>query len=381
MNRLIDPNRIHATLIKQLWAALKKATLQQLPSELSSHTHKATYPVQRQVRSDQPTFKIRVLKLVPYVLVIAFLISFGWDFPNQSVFVLDQAIRLDGLLRTLAVSGLIGYGTNWIAVTMLFKPIQKRPLLGQGLIPAQKTTLAIRLANTIANELLSVSLIQEKIKETKIIESYTARILQIVEKVTQNIEFRTELKALLTNYLTSFFLDNQRRTQLAKLILEALQESLKEKKLEHLALQTYLLVRGKDAHEIIDLALAGIPSRLDHLFDNLNQEMDKWPASLKQESENIEVFITNIVSNLLNKLEIRAFVEDNLNRYDEQRFEKLIKNATHDQLVYIQYLGGVLGVIGGLVIWSPILSLAAILFMMMIFFGLDWLIYQYQSIK
>jgi uncharacterized membrane protein YheB (UPF0754 family) len=266
-------------------------------------------------------------------------------------------------------------------VTMLFKPIHKRPLLGQGLIPSQKSKLASRLAHTIATDLISVSLIQEKIKETKIIEAYTGKTLSVVEGVTQDPAFRSELKALLTEYLSALFLDDQRRSHVAKVIMDSLQESLKDKKLEHLALQTYLFVRGKEAHEIIETAITRIPSRLDQLFDKLDQELDRWPGYLKQEASTIEEYVTNLVSILLSKLHIHEFIEYNLNRYDEQRFEKMIKNATHDQLLYIQYLGGVLGIIGGLVIWSPLLALSIIAVLVTLIVALDYLIDRKNKLK
>lgn len=381
MSRLIEPDRIHASFFKQLWDALKKATLKQLPSELASKTPSPTPGARTGAQQSQPTLHTGFLKLVPYGLIATFLISFWWDFPSQSLEVFHLSIPLHGLLRTLAVSGLIGFGTNWIAVTMLFRPIHKRPLLGQGLIPSQKSKLASRLAHTIATDLISVSLIQEKIKETKIIEAYTGKTLSVVEGVTQDPAFRSELKALLTEYLSALFLDDQRRSHVAKVIMDSLQESLKDKKLEHLALQTYLFVRGKEAHEIIETAITRIPSRLDQLFDKLDQELDRWPGYLKQEAYTIEEYVTNLVSILLSKLHIHEFIEDNLNRYDEQRFEKMIKNATHDQLLYIQYLGGVLGIIGGLVIWSPLLALSIIAVLVTLIVALDYLIDRKNKLK
>ncbi len=83
-----------------------------------------------------------VLKLFPWLLCAGFAASFFWGFPSQTVYLWTLELRLEGLLRTLSVSGLIGYLTNWIAITMLFRPVYKRPLLGQGLIPAQKIKIA-----------------------------------------------------------------------------------------------------------------------------------------------------------------------------------------------------------------------------------------------
>jgi hypothetical protein len=44
--------------------------------------------------------------------------------------------------------------------------------------------------------------------------------------------------------------------------------------------------------------------------------------------------------------------------YDEQQLEMLLRRTTNEQLNYIKYLGAVLGVIGGLIIWAPAAALA-----------------------
>jgi hypothetical protein len=49
-----------------------------------------------------------------------------------------------------------------------------------------------------------------------------------------------------------------------------------------------------------------------------------------------------------------------MQEYDESRLEDLLKKTTNEQLNYIKYLGGVLGVVGGLVIWEPKLALGVL---------------------
>jgi len=44
---------------------------------------------------------------------------------------------------------------------------------------------------------------------------------------------------------------------------------------------------------------------------------------------------------------------EQLKTFDEARVEKLIKDASDNHLQYITLLGGVLGFLGGLVLWNP----------------------------
>ena len=56
------------------------------------------------------------------------------------------------------VGAAIGYGTNWLAVKMLFRPREPRAVLGlqvQGLVPRRRSELAESVARTVEQELLS----------------------------------------------------------------------------------------------------------------------------------------------------------------------------------------------------------------------------------
>lgn len=50
-----------------------------------------------------------LLRLIPFVLALLFVLSFFWDFPGMSVTVFGTFLTLDGVLRIVAVSGLIGF--------------------------------------------------------------------------------------------------------------------------------------------------------------------------------------------------------------------------------------------------------------------------------
>lgn len=72
------------------------------------------------------------------------------------------------VLAMCAVGALIGWGTNLIAVRLLFKPIEpiRIPIIGyeiQGLIPKRRAEIARSVAATIEKDLLSLEAILDKI--------------------------------------------------------------------------------------------------------------------------------------------------------------------------------------------------------------------------
>ncbi|MEX2400523.1 MAG: DUF445 family protein, partial [Rhodothermales bacterium] len=106
------------------------------------------------------------LKIIPWILAASFAGSFMWDFPGVTLTVGDVVMDLDGLLRIVSVSGLIGFFTNWLAITMLFNPRERRPIFGQGLIPAQRERVIYRLATAISEELINEEIIKAKIESS-----------------------------------------------------------------------------------------------------------------------------------------------------------------------------------------------------------------------
>ena len=113
-----------------------------------------------------------------------------WDFDGVSVSLLGRELVVDGLLRVLSVGGLIGFFTNWLAITMLFNPRERRPVFGQGLIPAQRDRVVFRLARAVSEELINEEIIKQKIQESGIIRKYSDLGLEVVRGVVHDPDFR-----------------------------------------------------------------------------------------------------------------------------------------------------------------------------------------------
>jgi uncharacterized membrane-anchored protein YjiN (DUF445 family) len=341
---------------RRLWALLRKHTGKSpiLADEPRSERHRPSpKPVTR-------AWVLQLLQIFPYVLLLTFAFSFFWDFPAFVSNVWGQRIQFDGILRIISVSGLIGYGTNWLAITMLFRPEKRHALLGHGLIPSQKQVIAFRLAQAVSTDLINPELIKQKIAESNLIPLFRDRAIAWIRGITDDAEFRDELKGITVEYMHDLVADPGVRSSLAANIIRTLEQSMASKKLEKLALQTYLMVRGNEAQEIVEEAIARLPENIERMLDKVDHTLDELPDKLEEKSGQIEVIMTQTLYRLINQLDVHNLIEENINRFEEKRLEKMIKGATNEQLRYIQYLGAVLGTIGGLVIWSPLLAMAVL---------------------
>lgn len=322
---------------------------------------------------------LRLLALIPYLLLMLFGLSFFWDFPGMSWTLWGYTLSFGGLLKIISISGLIGYLTNWLAITMLFKPSQKRPLLGQGLIPAQKERIAYRLAQAVSEDLINPEIIKRRISETGMISRYREESTRYLKGIIDDPGFRRELKSWVVEYTREMIADPTIRTAMAEKIIQQMEETLEDKSLERVALKAYSFIRGQQMQEIIEEALARIPGSIEGALNKTDELLDQLPEKVEQNSETIENVVTSLLYKLVNQLDVHSLVEDNLREYDNDRISGIIRGATNEQLRYIQYLGAVLGMVGGLVIWEPVLSVLVLSLAGGMLLVADTLLYRLKS--
>lgn len=319
-------------------------------------------PAEKSVqKGHSPHLKILVfLKPLPWMLGFLFLFSFYWDFNNMGITFFNYPLQFEGLLRIISVSGLIGFLTNWAAITMLFRPTHKRPLLGQGLIPAHKDRIAYRLSFAVSEDLINPTIIKEKLHKSDAIRKYRERVTNHVTDVINREEFRDDIKRWISDYTTEVIADPNLRRNMAQSIVQELDSALENRLFEKTALKAYSLISGRHMQGIVEDAIKQLPHSVEKRMDRVDAFLDSAPEKLNGQIENIETIVTQLLYQMINQLDVQKLVEQNLESYDEMKLEKMIRGATNEQLKTIQYLGAVLGTIGGLVIWEPLLSLGII---------------------
>ncbi len=307
-----------------------------------------------------------------------FVFSFFWDFPGSSLTILGKILDLEGLLRIVAVSGLIGFLTNWLAITMLFNPRQERPVFGQGLIPAQRERVIFRLASAVSEELINEEIIKQKIEENEVIPKYREMALSVTRSVLEDEDFRKELKALTADYVQTVLTSDEVRHRIVEYVIEKI-EIYAGEGLGGFALKAYRYLNEEDFKNRIDKAVFALPAQLDIVLDEMDQLLDLIPEKIEARSEEIEDMATRIVLAFVENLDVYDMIMSNMIQYDERKLEDLIKRSSNEQLNYIKYLGGVLGTIGGLVIWQPIPALIFLGVVGVMLLGLDEFIFWFRG--
>src|SRR5690625_457946 len=177
----------------------------------------------------------------------------------------------------VSVAGLIGFLTILLAITMLFHPRRKHPVLGQGLLRAQHERVIFRLATAISEELINELIIKAKIEESQVIPRYREISLNVTRGVLEDGEFRRELKSLTAEYLHDVLSTAEMREGITRFVVDKL-ESHAGRGVYGVALRLYRFVNEPDFQRRIEAAVNELPSAIDPALDNLDQILDPIPA-------------------------------------------------------------------------------------------------------
>ncbi len=318
-----------------------------------------------------------VLRALPWILGALFVLSFAWDFPGVTLSVAGYSIALEHLLRYTTVSGLIGFGTNWLAITMLFRPRQQRPIVGQGLVPSQRERVAFRLAQAVSDELINKRIIMEKIRESGLAAQYRDVLVAMAGDVVTDEEVREELKAVLRTVLRDVLSSPAVQNRIADFTAEQMEKNAEG--LPGVAFRTYRLFGEEDFQERLRSATRRLPETVGPLLDELDPVLDRLPAHLERHGDTIEDLLMQVIIRLVSTVDVERIVFENVRAYDEQQLEMLLRRTTNEQLNYIKYLGAVLGIIGGLIIWAPAVSLAVVTTLGLAVYAVDEALFRARS--
>ena len=168
----------------------------------------------------------------------------------------------------------------------------------------------------------------------------------MLKSVVEDPAFRDELKDLTAVYVESVLGSEAMREKLADLARQKVEEYA-GRGLGGFALRAYRSFNEADFQRRIDQAVAEIPGALDPLLDRLDEALDRVPALVEARSGQLEAFATKTVLGFVERLDVYSMIVENARGFDEAQLENLLKKTSNEQLNYIKYLGGVLGVVGG----------------------------------
>ena len=283
---------------------------------------------------------------------------------------------------TPVMGTVIGYGTNYIAVKMLFRPKNEVKFLGKtipftpGAIPKGKPRLAKAVGNVVGNTLIT----KEDIKSRLISENAQTAVLGRVHEVL-GAEIKTEIMAVgklddegysklkvrisdtiteqIISSVNSIGIGNIVAVECGKVVREKTQNPMLKMFITDDLISSITKMIGDEVHKYIDKnggtvignevgkKLDDIESRtIISLLESVeitNEKVDETVVKVYRKA------VDRALDELFQKLDISKMIEDKINAMDMDQLEELVLQVMKKELDTIVNLGAVIGLVMGLI--------------------------------
>ncbi|MBR6046170.1 MAG: DUF445 family protein [Ruminococcus sp.] len=285
------------------------------------------------------------------------------------------------IILTLAVSGLIGYFTNYIAVKMLFRPRTEKHIFGKrvpftpGVVPKNQPRLAKALGRTVSEQLLTgddlkQALTSEKTADTvaqKITEAlFTDRQISDLTADFAGTENAAALRAFAEEKITSLAVQKLKEADIGALIINEGTAAVKEKVAgSMLAMFVNDELIASLAAPLGEKITAYIDSNADGMIGKaVTEELDRLEASTPADllagagvaPETVRAAASQLfmraaadaIDPLLASVDIPAMVEARVNAMSVVEVEELVMSVMKHELNAVINLGALIGIVIGL---------------------------------
>lgn len=282
----------------------------------------------------------------------------------------------------VSIGGLVGFGTNWVAIKMLFHP-RVRVFGVQGVVPARRLELARSVGITLEEHLISGDRMHRLLVGSGAVNEAIDKLASHLPRLLDDPEAREMITREVTGTIQETMGD----------VIVSAKAKLKDKARSNFSA---VLAGGTAAASLGPLAgvmAAGaiksgiLDNVLDKLVDNMADEMrrdggvdgaargivDALPARAEQilSDAHLRARLTelfeNMAGDLVNAVDVAGLIEQELLGRDEGELENLIDRVAANELTFIQVAGGGLGMVAGLALYWPwLLAPIGLLFLVMV---------------
>lgn len=317
----------------------------------------------------------RILRYAPHFLgavVIAYLIHQQWAF-------LPTAYnRLYEIVYVLAVTGLVGYGTNWLAIKMLFHPRKPRPIWGQGLVPAYKMRIVERFSEAITRYILNEQILHRVLHEAGVAQRLATALTEGTSNLLNDPEFREEIIRIGKRALQDLVLNPTQQRHLVQ-VLDTRLVQVAPSGIAGSLFRSYRQLNEKGYKEVLARVVISIPEAFEEAMRGLNVPEEKVRAFILSHTHELEDLLAEVIRNVIIRVPLYPIIYNQLKGFDEQQLENLFLYTTSEHLEFIQNLGALLGVLAGVFIMNPWLSLIGAITMIGGLWILDEILYRLQQ--
>lgn len=260
---------------------------------------------------------------------------------------------LGSILYAVGLSGLVGFGTNWLAIRMLFHP--RKPVLGvQGVVPKKRVEIADRASKLMEERLISGDRLQRFIMQSGGLDGAVDSLRQRLPEMLSGAEARETLLGAAHGVMQ----------EAIDPLVARLKEIVKSQVAERMGPMAGAVAPMLDSmmgpvEERIK-AYVEDPDNMRAILERAGGRLDEAGRKLADqllESGAIEAKLGESLGDVLAGVQVADLLREEILKQDDAELEALVNDAASDQLVFLQVAGGGLGMLAGLaLIWPWLLA-------------------------
>ncbi|MFC1743270.1 DUF445 domain-containing protein [Candidatus Riflebacteria bacterium] len=235
----------------------------------------------------------------------------------------------------------LGYGTNWLAIKMLFHPRQHNPIW-HGLIPARREELVDAIATGISERLFSPGILEDFMQKTGLARKISTKFMKELQKLSMKREFEKDVEVLLLDVLKKSLDDPEVIQELASEgegeFRKTIQSTLLfpipilPNPLFQLVLKKTLIKNLQPHSPFLDKIVKCV---VLHLQDRLSVTMES--------EDELAFLLSQSLSQTLRSIKTNTIIKSQLAQMNEAELEELLTGNVVAELQFIQVIGGVFG--------------------------------------
>lgn len=288
------------------------------------------------------------------------------------------------IITSPVIGGIIGLLTNNIAIKMIFKPY-KEIYIGKfklpftpGLIPKERPRIAKAIGKVVGNELLDEETLRNALCADHVHEIFTDKFDEIMRdlsanetslsKYAEDNKLKEKIDSIENDISTSagIHVKNEliERKISSQLVDAAMNEVMKKLNPLLMTMASGAISAAKQplTEKLDEMIEANCPEIVDEFISikyqqMLNTQVKDVAAGVDGKVPHLGEMIWNAYVGILNEkakgflgaLNISKVVEDKINEYDIEEFERLILEISKKELNAVVWLGGLLGMVMGFI--------------------------------
>lgn len=243
---------------------------------------------------------------------------------------------------TPIIGAIIGYGTNCLAIMMLFRPYRPKYLFGKklpftpGMVPKGQSRLAKKMAETVGGKIITPEILAKELISSPLLPEGIEEIKKFIRK------------SLFTwpegegNQFVNIWLSNldEKGPELIKKLIN-----------EHVGRLAGMFLDPEKIYGSIKEGLVDYLSQeenLEIIADKIDEALDKFNVE-----QGLESALNKIADFVAQHIDIKGIIETRINAFNPEEAEALILSVIRRELHVVMALGGILGFVIG---WIPVVA-------------------------